>query len=169
MSEAAEDDIIKFAERVLVLLDRGEFTATYKYAVLLGLIDLCFEHAGRHGEPPTAVTTRQLAEKVLAMYWPHAREFATSGVLLQNKGQQAKILKAIANFRRALPDPAATLTRARGLARGECEALITDIEWTLVEMPLPRLQVLGADEDRFIYEIRWRRNEITRGMFADAG
>ena len=36
-------DTIAFAERVLTLLDDGSFTATYKYAVLLGLTDLCLE------------------------------------------------------------------------------------------------------------------------------
>jgi hypothetical protein len=38
-----ESGAIAFAERVLTLLDDGSFTATYKYAVLLGLIDLCME------------------------------------------------------------------------------------------------------------------------------
>jgi hypothetical protein len=36
-----ESGAIAFAERVLTLLDDGSFTATYKYAVLRGLIDLC--------------------------------------------------------------------------------------------------------------------------------
>ena len=31
-------DAIKLAERMLGLLDRGSFVATYKYAVLLGLM-----------------------------------------------------------------------------------------------------------------------------------
>ena len=31
---------IAFAERLLSLLDEGRFTATYKFAVLLALIDL---------------------------------------------------------------------------------------------------------------------------------
>ena len=34
-----------FGEKLLNLLDEGAFTATYKYAVLLGLIDLCREHS----------------------------------------------------------------------------------------------------------------------------
>jgi hypothetical protein len=34
---------IAFAERVLELLDEGRYTATYKYPVLLALIDVCLE------------------------------------------------------------------------------------------------------------------------------
>jgi hypothetical protein len=33
-----ERGAIRFAEKVLALLDEGQFTATYKYAVLLGLL-----------------------------------------------------------------------------------------------------------------------------------
>lgn len=40
---AEERGAIEFATRLLALLDEGQFTATYKYAVLLGLMDLCFE------------------------------------------------------------------------------------------------------------------------------
>ena len=35
-----ERSLIRFAEKVLALLDQGSFTATHKYAVLLGLLDL---------------------------------------------------------------------------------------------------------------------------------
>ena len=45
------DDPIRFAERLLALLEEGSFTATYKFAVLLGLMDLCLEHSNRFGEP----------------------------------------------------------------------------------------------------------------------
>jgi hypothetical protein len=52
---------IAFAERVVALLDEGAFTATYKYAVLLGLLDVVLERTSATGEPPSVVTTRQLA------------------------------------------------------------------------------------------------------------
>ena len=43
MDAGEPPDAIRFAERVLELLDDGRYTATYKYAVLLGLMDLCLE------------------------------------------------------------------------------------------------------------------------------
>lgn len=45
--------MIPFLEKLLQILAQGGFVATYKYAVLLGLIDLCIES----GTPPTSVTT----------------------------------------------------------------------------------------------------------------
>jgi hypothetical protein len=45
----SELDAVAFAEKVLSLLDQGRFVATYKYAVLLGLIDLCLENVSSNG------------------------------------------------------------------------------------------------------------------------
>lgn len=97
-----ERDAIAFAERVLTLLDQGTFVATYKYAVMLALIDLCLEGTGRTGTPPDMVTTRQLAEKVLYLYWPHTVPYQKGSVdqiLRQNSGRQARILTDIIVFR----------------------------------------------------------------------
>jgi hypothetical protein len=69
--------IIGFAEKLLALLDEGRFTATYKYAVLIGLMDLCMENSLDSGLAPESVTTRQLAEKIIEIYWPHV--FLQSG------------------------------------------------------------------------------------------
>ena len=63
----------EFAERLLTVLADGAFTSTYKYAVLLGLVDLCVEYSTRAGGAPTSVTTRQLAERILELYWPQVR------------------------------------------------------------------------------------------------
>ena len=67
---------IGFAEKVLELLDEGRYTATYKYAVLLGLIDVCLEQTQSSGAPPEMVTTRQLADKIVELYWPQTVPFA---------------------------------------------------------------------------------------------
>ena len=152
---------IGFGEKLLALLDYGSFTATYKYAVLLGLIDLCLEHAGKAGEAPTSLTTRQLAAKVVALYWPHSLPFAADdrAVVLrlrQNTSGQAEILTLIRCFHEAESGvPLATMSQARFNAPERFARLVSDVEWKLIEMPLPRLQQLGATYDPFIYQIGW--------------
>jgi hypothetical protein len=69
MSARVGRDPFAFGEKLLNLLDEGAFTATYKYAVLLGLIDLCMEHSSSDGSAPTVVTTKDLAQKILEIYW----------------------------------------------------------------------------------------------------
>jgi len=48
-----DQSLIRFAEKVLALLDQGTFTTTYKYAVLLGLMDVClatYDAVSNHGD-----------------------------------------------------------------------------------------------------------------------
>src|SRR4051812_44277992 len=80
---------IRLAERLIQLLGRGGFTATYKYAVLIGLMDLCMELTGATGAPPEMITTRQLAEKVIELYWPQCAPYDDKvGVLRQNSSKR---------------------------------------------------------------------------------
>ena len=166
------DEIFAFGERLLALLEEASYSTTYKLAVLLALIDLCMEHSRRDGSAPTTVTTRQLAEKVLELYWPQAVPFgARTGavVLAQSNGGQAEILTAIVRFRDAhAPDAGASIARARRLAPGRLERLVREIEWKLVEMPLPRLQRVGREDDPFLYRIAWNER-ITRREFDGPG
>jgi 5-methylcytosine-specific restriction endonuclease McrA len=158
-SEGAELGAIAFAEKVLQLLDEGRYTATYKYAVLLALMDLVLEHTTRAGSPPDVVTTRQLAEKIVEIYWPQTRPFARglhAAVLAQNVRGQAEILATIARFREGCGlDAAAPLWEARRADLDGFERLVQRVEWKLIEMPLPRLQVIGTAASEFIYTIAW--------------
>ena len=147
-------DVIAFGERLLALLDQGSFVATYKYAVLLGLMDLCIEKADRHGVAPDSVTTRQLAQKVLELYWPQTEVFR-GRTLKQNSGRQARIVSDIMTFREALPDPSVPLQRARLEDPARFDRLLREVEWMLILMPLPRLQAVGGHAEPLIYEIGW--------------
>ena len=147
---------IDVAERVLRLLDEGRYTATYKQAVLVALMDLCLERTQRDGSPPDTLTTRQVAEKVVALYWPHTREWATPAggrILVQNAsgsrdtlqrggGIVAKI-RAFREDAEHLAPGAPSLGVARARRPGAYRRLFDDVEWTLVHMPLPKLQRIG--------------------------
>ena len=105
---------LAFAEKLFGLLDETKYTATYKLAVLLGLIDLCLENTSRSGSPPDSVTTRQLAEKVTEIYWSHTLPFGlapTAIVLRQASGGQAEILSYIQQFRSLLQDGSVPLIK----------------------------------------------------------
>lgn len=161
MSRQGDRGAIGLAERLLAVLEEGGFTATYKYAVLLGLMDVCMERTDRHGAAPDVITTRQLAERVTELYWPHAVPYLVEGsarVLRQitDRRTQAKIVSEIIDFRTEhAPDPSATLAMARLSSPNRYEDLVRSVEWKLIEMPLPRFQRLGKFEDRFLYEIGW--------------
>lgn len=72
---ALDRGAIAFAEKLMTVLAYGHKVATYKLAVLLGLIDLCHEQSSITGSAPRRVRTAQLAEKVIERYWPHTAPF----------------------------------------------------------------------------------------------
>ena len=152
----ATRDPIEFAERCLALLDEGRFTATYKFAVLLALTDVCLEHTTRDGTAPAEIAVADLAERVVQLYWPQTSRFAPAEadlVLRQNTKGQAEIVSLIRRFReRSAADASQPLSQARAAAPGPYARLVRGVERRLKEMPLPRLQVLGQGEERFIYE-----------------
>jgi 5-methylcytosine-specific restriction endonuclease McrA len=160
---------VDVAERVLRLLDEGRYTATYKQAVLVALIDLCLESTTRDGTPRETLTTRQVAEKVLLLYWPHTRIWAAeegSRILVQNtsgapatREKGGGIIAKIRSFREDIERlvPGATgLALARATRPDAYRQLLDDVEWTLIEMPLPKLQRIGDDNLEWLYRIDWR-------------
>jgi len=152
---------LALAERILELLDQGRFTATYKYAVLLALLDLCLENAARDGAAPDLLTTRQLAVKIVELYWPHTRPWATRA-LRQSSGPgggQAEIVAGIEKFRAAAASDGSTpLAEAVARAPARYRRLLDFVEWKLIEMPLPRLQTIGDESVTFLYAINWTQS-----------
>jgi hypothetical protein len=152
---------LALAEKILAMLELGSFSATYKYALFISLLDLVLERASKTGAPPTSVTTRQLAEKVVELYWPHATPYEGS-VLRQGgvrAGSQAEIVRAIGAFRLAHAGcPDELLFRAQRARPDEFERLLRGVEWKLIEMPIPRLQIMGQEEDRFLYQYGWTKD-----------
>jgi 5-methylcytosine-specific restriction endonuclease McrA len=144
---------------MLGLLDEGHFVATYKFAVLLALIELCEEKVASSGAAPEMVTTRELAGKAIEIYWPQTSVFdvkKSTEILRQNTGRQAAIVQLIARFRAmTVGDASVPLSEARHQHGVPWERLVADVEWKLVEMPLPRLQFIGDQYDPFLYHINW--------------
>lgn len=152
-----------WAQLVLTILDEGRRTATYKLAVLLALMDCCALSADVQGRSPTTVPVRDLAVRVLELYWPQVRPYARrDGAPLLSQSSQPRAITVDAV--RALRQPAeavgarspAAAERALPTAYADTISLIA---LNLVQMPLGKLQrpsgyaVKGAsDYPRFLYD-----------------
>jgi len=153
-------EVITFAERVMALLDEGSFNATYKFAVLLGIMDVCIEQTSITGDPPNSITTRQLAERVASLYWGQTLPFQVAQgeakELRQNKGGQAEIVSEIITYQaKHKLRASSTLRRAQAIDIESYQSFIHKIEWKLIEMPLPKLQRIAGHYSPFIYQINW--------------
>jgi hypothetical protein len=143
-------DALALGEKLLALLEESARTTTYKPALLLALIGHVQEYSEQDRIPVSV-----LAERVVELYWPQTLAYPTTGNVLkqsQTSTGRAAIVQAILSFRdehgtsaRALP-PA--IRREQGW-----DGLLTRVEETLAEWPIPRLQ---RPYQPFLYSFDWR-------------
>ena len=158
---------VGFAERLLDVIDSGRRTATYKLALLMALLDLCTRRSDANGRAPEVLYTRDIAERVAALYWPQVIPYrlpqGESAVeLRQITLPRAAIVDAVSAFRRAAEASGATsLHLARQRLPSEYESMLDQIEVTVAAQPLPRLQAVGSADTvfPFIYELDWGPRE----------
>ena len=146
---------LEFLARLQRLLDEGSFVASYKYALLHAIADLCVLQGDDSGAPLT-LATRDLADQFVRLYWRQVAPFpgaAGTEPLKQNTGRQAAVVREVRE------------ARARYDARlGRVEAseawprLLRTVEDTVRRMPLWKLQTIGDERVEFLYEHREREN-----------
>ena len=149
-----------FAERLLEVIDSGRRTATYKLAVLLALLDLCTRQSDVDGHAPKQLSTRDIAERVAALYWPQVAPFAVRGLptaidLRQITTSRSAIIDAVREFRREAGGAGAhSFHLARLRLPQEFAGMLRKVENTVVREPLARLQTVGSSDRSFpfIYE-----------------
>ena len=144
---------LTFLSKLQRLLAEGDFTATYKFALLVSLADLAVEQGADDGST-LPLTTRQIGERFIHLYWRQALPYGTGqpraspGVLVQNNGTQAAVISAIANFRARVSISSPQAARVHP----EFRALLTTVTNTVSAQPLKFMQNFGGGQDEFLFE-----------------
>lgn len=170
------DDALLFAERLLALLDATRYSATYKLATLLALIDVAAEQTAPDGSVAETLSAKQVGRRVIELYWPQTVPYgaAASGEpAVLSQAAQNDIPSKLAAWRTAHRLGAgAGLEEARAVDPDGWAALETDLVAVVIGMPLAKLQRFGegrrSAEDRFIYTFPWRE-EVGRSAVARPG
>lgn len=149
----SSDAQLQFLSKLQRVFAEGDFTATYKFALLIALADLAVELGSDDGDE-LILTTRQIGLRFVGLYWKHSLPYGTgrpdseAGILVQNNGAQAAVVSAISEFRRR--------TRAQTLLattlHPEFNKLLSAVSTTVSAQPLTYLQNFGGGTDEFIYE-----------------
>ncbi len=147
------EEQVQFLRDIQRLLAEGQFVASYKFALLLALADLCVLQGNDSGSP-LELTIHDIAEKFVELYWPQCRPFEmgglTTGVILQqNTGKQAAIISGITQAQRTF---GGSLYRFRCAASDHWHALVCDVRRVVSVMPLWKLQTVGSERLEFLYE-----------------
>ena len=136
---------LQFLSDIQRLLSEGQFTATYKYALLLAIADICVED-GEDDGAPFVIHTNKVAEKFIAYYWPHVRPY--EGVVLrQNTGNTAAVISALSEFAER---GVVTLHEVR--LDAAWSSLLQTVDHVVRVMPLWKLQIVGNQLLEFLYE-----------------
>ena len=159
-----QDEPLAFAQLLLNLLDEGRRTATYKLAVLLALIDCAAAGTDAAGRAREVIATRDLARRVLELYWPQVRDYPAASredrVLRQSSQRRAVTADAVRRLQAQTREAGGTTPYAaeRLLPQAFADTL-DEIELNLVRMPLGKLQRPAgftergnAEYPRFLYD-----------------
>lgn len=176
----SDDGALRFAERVIALVDAGRKSATYKLAALLAVIDLTAERTTPATGPPDVLSGREVAQRVIELYWPQTAVYgidATGQPSTLRQSPQNDIPAKLAAWRsRHGLAAGAPLSDARAVDPTGWRTLEADLVAVVIGMPLAKLQRFGGDsrsaiEDRFIYQFGWRdevkRPTVDRADFDD--
>ena len=162
MTPPTPEEQVLFLRNIQRLLGEGQFVASYKFALLHTLADLCVLKGDDSGAP-LELHIRNIAEKFIELYWQQCRPFQTSGkesgiVLSQNTGRQAAVISKVIG---AQHECGGSLFRLRQMAPDLWQSLVGDIRQTVSVMPLWKLQTVGNDRLEFLYENVGRGKTIT--------
>ena len=144
--EPSADEQIRFLLYIQRLLAEGQFTSTYKFALVLAIANLCVEKLEASGTRFLEIDARALSEQFIDIYWRQSIPFR-GVVLKQNTGNQATIITQI---ERARSDAGGSLFALRSDHR-RWNALVSRIAGKIVEMPLWKLQTLDGESAEYLY------------------
>jgi 5-methylcytosine-specific restriction endonuclease McrA len=157
------DEQILFLRRLQRLLSEGSFYATYKFALLLSIADLCIDRIGLDDGGELELATRDIAEKFIQLYWRQAAPYPVPGssplVLVQTPGKQTAVIRRLLETREQF----GSLPKLRA-QKVEWKQLVTQVNATVKMMPLWKLQTIGKKSEPgqdFLYENAGKGNSIT--------
>lgn len=159
--QPSPEDQVVFLQQVQRLFAEGEFTATYKFALLLALAELAVERGDDTGAP-LDLPMAAIGEKFAELYWRQAAPYQTgipgskSGILSQNLGTQAAVVRLLTPVFEACAGRFA-LARQHPLWPGT----VAEIAGVVRQMPVQYLQMLGGQLVPFLYEYPPPRGRLT--------
>jgi len=138
---------LAFLNKIQRLFAEGDFSASYKYALLIAIADIAVE-SGRDDDQPLEISHRSLGAKFIDLYWQQSAPYRNDVLLIQNNGTQAAVISHIAHFR---GQSHATTANAARSAVGY-RSLLTKVTRIVVDKPVFHIQNLGGTRDQFLFD-----------------
>ncbi|MFO1303041.1 MAG: HNH endonuclease [Burkholderiales bacterium] len=151
LAEPRAEEQLAFLSNLQRILQEGDFSATYKFALLIALTELAVER-GEDGTAPLRLEIAWIAEKFAELYWPQTIPYRSgvdgdARILAQNLGQTAKVAATLLRLREVTG--ANSISQAR--ESREWQQALAAIGQTVRTQPLKFLQNVGGGTLDFIY------------------
>lgn len=149
---------LRFLKNIQLILQSGNFSSTYKFALLISLSRLAIEKGEDSGKS-LALEYRDIAEKFIELYWKQAAPYTFQRdrhlIINQNNGKQAAIVNRIILLRQNYA--------SLGLLRRDSLvwfSLLKDVARTVKEMPIRYLQNISSKNFEFLYRIEECKKQL---------
>jgi hypothetical protein len=152
MPPTPEEQVL-FLRNIQRLLMEGQFTASYKFALLHAIADLCVL-SGDDSGAALDLQVKDIGEKFIELYWQQCRPYQLGGqstgiILQQNTGRQAAVISKVIQ---AQDDFGGSLSRLKQTAPDLWRSLKSSVKRVVNEMPLWKLQTVGSERLDFLYD-----------------
>ncbi|WP_201532847.1 HNH endonuclease [Psychrobacter ciconiae] len=145
---------IKFLKYIQWLLESGSYTSTYKFALLMSLVNVAIESEA-YGNSTLFISYEALAEQFIKLYWDQALPYIhdqdansdSLGILYQNLGSQAIVITSIS----ALQSKQANINKAKMNHANDWTKMRKTIAQTIHKNPAKFLQSPENVERTFLY------------------
>ena len=142
---------LRFLSKLQRIFNEGDFVATYKFALVMAIADLCIDR-GSDSDEPLTLTFLDLAEKFVTYYWQQSQIFLGADgrgeVLKQSHGGQASIVNLILGFRER--NPRETINTSP--TNAEFSRMLKAVARTIRDQPVRYFQNVAGGKDSFIFE-----------------
>jgi hypothetical protein len=161
VSQPSPQQQLQFLSNLQRLFSEGSFVATYKFALLSALADLCIE-MGEDTNAELTIPTRKIAEKFITFYWRQSRPFLPKGrevgalILRQNTGREAGVIRLL---RQQLDSGINSLNQLQQ-DQHRWATVVTEVDVIIRQMPLWKLQTVGRSVLEFLYPNKMNGNSV---------
>lgn len=144
---------LDFLQKIQLILEAGSFTSTYKFALLLSLVNLSITQ-GEDTNDTLILNYTDIAEQFIIQYWKQSLPFEcvdqNNFVLQQNTGSQIIVIKYIQDLMLRYE------TLSKAMKSDEWTSIVASIAKTIKSYPAQLLQNIEGQSLNFLYD--WHSN-----------
>lgn len=160
---------IQLGQQITSLLTVGRRQSTYKFALVMALMDYCIENLPTNETKSLKVDIKRLADYVIAYYWPQVEIYGKSP-LFHGQSTNTTITKAIQKYKLECPKfKSASIAKERDAGYLKLQKRIA---FELASNPISYLQSQVSSttgKQHLLYNLSWEPGKVNQAQLDNLG